>query len=131
MGEQSMDAKPGEEAPKPSLKKLGGAFVGLLQGHLELLGIEVQEEKVRTFRLFLLAGVSLILGLLILVGLSAAIVIAFWEDHRITAILVLCAIYAVILIVCIARALKLAKECATPFKVTLEELERNRERLLP
>lgn len=126
-----MDAKPGEEAPKPSLKKLGGAFVGLLQGHLELLGIEVQEEKVRTFRLFLLAGVSLILGLLILVGLSAAIVIAFWEDYRITAILVLCAIYAVILIACIVRALKLAKECATPFKATLEELERNRERLLP
>ncbi|WP_312299260.1 phage holin family protein [Stutzerimonas nitrititolerans] len=126
-----MDAKPGEEAPKPSLKKLGGAFVGLLQGHLELLGIEVQEEKVRTFRLFLLAGVSLILGLLILVGLSAAIVIAFWEDHPITAILVLCAIYAVILIACIVRALKLAKECATPFKATLEELERNRERLLP
>ena len=72
-----MEAKPGSEAPRPSLKKLGGAFVGLLQGHLELVGIEVQEEKARTFRLFLLAGVSLILGLLVLVGLSAAIVIAF------------------------------------------------------
>ena len=61
-----MDASPGEEAPKPSLKKLGGAFVDLLHGHLELLGIEFQEEKSRTFRLFLLAGVSLILGLLVL-----------------------------------------------------------------
>jgi len=47
-----MEAKPGSEAPRPSLKKLGGAFVGLLQGHLELVGIEVQEEKARTFRLF-------------------------------------------------------------------------------
>lgn len=47
-----MEVEPGEEAPKPSLKKLGGAFVGLLQGHLELLGIEFQEEKARTVRLF-------------------------------------------------------------------------------
>ncbi|MCW3148795.1 phage holin family protein [Stutzerimonas stutzeri] len=126
-----MDVKPGEEAPKPSLKKLGGAFVGLLQGHLELLGIELQEEKARTFRLFLLAGISLILGLLVLVGLSAAVVIAFWDTHRIAAILVLCTIYAIVMLICITRALKLAKACATPFQATLEELARDRERLLP
>ncbi|TLX59684.1 hypothetical protein DN826_00110 [Stutzerimonas nosocomialis] len=126
-----MDSTHNDEVPKPSLKKLGGALVGLMQGHLELLGIEFQEEKARTFRLFLLAGVSLILGLLILVGLSAAIVIAFWETHRIAAILVLCAVYAVALAICISRALKLAKECAAPFQATLEELARNRERLLP
>ncbi len=126
-----MEVEPGEEAPKPSLKKLGGAFVGLLQGHLELLGIEFQEEKARTVRLFLLAGVSLILGLLVLIGLSAALVIVFWDSHRITAILVLCAIYAVGMAICIGRALKLAKACASPFQATIEELTRDRERLLP
>lgn len=126
-----MDARPGEEAPKPSLKKLGGAFVGLLQGHLELLGIEVQEEKVRLLRLFLLSGIALILLLLILVGVSAAIVIAFWDTHPIGAILVLCGLYAIVLAVCISRALVIAKESATPFQATVEELARNRERLLP
>ncbi|WP_120996450.1 hypothetical protein HKW98_11625 [Stutzerimonas urumqiensis] len=127
-----MDAtQPGDDAPKPSLKKLGGAFVGLLQGHLELIGIEFKEEKIRTFRLFLLAGISLILALLILVGLSAAVVIAFWETHRIAAILVLCLVYAIALAVCVLRAVNLARECADPFRATLEELARNRERLLP
>lgn len=126
-----MDASPGEEAPKPSLKKLGGAFVDLLHGHLELLGIEFQEEKSRTFRLFLLAGVSLILGLLVLVGLSAAVVIAFWETHRMAALLSLCGIYAVLMALCIGRAIRLAKEAATPFQATLEEIARDRERLLP
>lgn len=126
-----MDAKPGDEAPKPSLKKLGGAFVGLLQGHLELIGIEVREEKSRLLRLFLLSGVALILLLLILVGLSAAIVIAFWETYPIGAILVLCGLYAIALAICISRALVLAKESATPFQATVEELSRNRERLLP
>lgn len=119
------------EAPKPSIKKLGGAFVDLLHGHLELLGIEFQEEKARTFRLFLLAGISLIFGLLVLVGLSAAVVIAFWETHRMAAILSLCLTYALLMALCIGRAIRLAKECATPFQATLEEIARDRERLLP
>jgi len=126
-----MDAKPGDEAPKPSLKKLGGAFVGLLQGHLELIGIEVREEKERLLQLFLLSGIALILLLLILVGLSTAIVIAFWDTHPIGAILGLCCLYAIILAVCIKRAMALAEASATPFQATVEELARNRERLLP
>lgn len=126
-----MDAKYSDEAPTPSLKKMGGAFVGLLQGHLELLGIELQEERSRVFRLFLLASISLILGLLILVGLSAAVVIVFWETNPIAAILVLCAVYAVALVICISRAIKIAKACASPFQATVEELARNQERLLP
>ena len=126
-----MQPSPDAEAPKPSIKKLGGAFVDLLHGHLELLGIEFQEEKARTFRLFLRAGISLIFGLLVLVGLSAAVVIAFWETHRMAAILSLCLIYAVLMALCIGRAIRLAKECATPFQATLEEIARDRERLLP
>ena len=126
-----MEAKYSDEAPAPSLQKMGGAVVGLLQGHLELIGIELQEERSRVFRLFLLASISLILGLLILVGLSAAIVIAFWESNPIAAIFVLCAIYAVAMAICISRAIKLAKACASPFQATVEELARNQERLLP
>ncbi|HAB63647.1 MAG TPA: hypothetical protein DCE49_05500, partial [Pseudomonas sp.] len=118
-------------APAPSIKKMGSAVAGLVQGHLELIGIEIQEERARVFKLFLLASLSLILGLLILVGLSAAIVIAFWDSNPIAAILVLCAIYAVVLAVCISRAIRLAKESVSPFQATVEELARNRERLLP
>ncbi|MBA4690011.1 MAG: phage holin family protein [Pseudomonas sp.] len=126
-----MEAKYSDEAPAPSLKKMGGAVVGLLQGHLELIGIELQEERSRVFRLFLLASISLILGLLILVGLSAAIVITFWETNPIAAILILCLVYAIVMAVCISRAIRLAKACASPFQATVEELARNQERLLP
>lgn len=126
-----METRHADDAPAPSIKKMGSAIAGLVQGHLELIGIEIQEERVRVFKLFLLASVSLILGLLILVGLSAAIVIAFWESNPIAAILVLCAVYAVVLGICISRAIGLAKESASPFQATVEELARNRERLLP
>lgn len=130
-GPDPMETKHTDEAPAPSIKKMGGALAGLVQGHLELIGIEIQEERARVFKLFLLASISLILGLLILVGLSAAIVIAFWDSNPIAAILVLCALYAIALVICISRATHLAKESASPFQATVEELARNRERLLP
>lgn len=126
-----METRHADDAPTPSIKKMGSALAGLVQGHLELIGIEIQEERTRVFKLFLLASISLILGLLILVGLSAAIVIVFWDSNPIAAILVLCAIYAVVLAVCISRALRIVKESVSPFQATVEELARNRERLLP
>ncbi|WP_313088966.1 phage holin family protein [Pseudomonas sp.] len=126
-----MDSKHADEAPTPSIKKMGSALAGLVQGHLELIGIEIQEERARVFKLFLLASVSFVLGLLILVGLSAAIVIAFWDSNPIAAILVLCALYGIVMAICISRATRIARESASPFQATVEELARNRERLLP
>ncbi|GAB3485443.1 phage holin family protein [Azotobacter salinestris] len=128
-----MDVSPpplsGEDR-KPSLKRFGGALLGLLQNHLELLGIEFQEEKAYAFRLFIFASLSLLFGLMLLIGLSAAVVVVFWDSHRLAAIFVLCLAYGLALVFCIARTLKLAQRSEHPFQATLEELARNRE-LLP
>lgn len=128
-----MDASPppssGEDRT-PSLKRFGGALLGLLQNHLELLGIELQEEKGYAFRLFLFASLCLLFGLLLLIGLSAAVVVVFWDSHRLAAILGLCLAYGLALLFCIARTLKLAQRSEHPFQASLEELARNRE-LLP
>ena len=119
------------DAPKPSLKRLGGAAVGLLQSHLELLGIEFQEEKSRTFQLFIFSGMSLIFGLLALVGISAAVLIHFWDSHRLLAAGALTLIYGAGLVASVARTLHLVRKGETPFHATVEELARNREQLLP
>lgn len=119
------------EAPKPSLKRLGGAAVGLLQSHLELLGIEFQEEKSRTFQLFIFSGLSLIFGLLALIGISAAILIHFWDSHRLLAAGGLTLAYGLGLAFSVVRTLKLVRQGETPFHATVEELARNREQLLP
>jgi uncharacterized membrane protein YqjE len=121
----------GEPGTEPSVKRLGGAALGLLQGHLELFGLEFKEEKSRTFRLFIYAALSLIFGLLVVIGLSAAIVIAAWETHRMLAIIGLCVLYAVGLAICVSRVVHLARQGEKLFHATLEELSRNRERLLP
>lgn len=43
---------------RPSLRRFGAAFLGLLHGHVELFGIELQEQKANTLRLLLFAGLA-------------------------------------------------------------------------
>ncbi len=126
-----MQPQSAAEPPKPSLKKLGGAMVGLVQGHLELLGIEFQEEKSRSFRLFVFSGLSLIFGLLVLLCISALVLILCWDTYRVPAAIGLCLVYAVGLAACVLKAMRLARDGESPFRATLAELARNKERLLP
>jgi len=121
---------PSGEERQPSLKRFGGALLGLLHNHLELLGLEVQEEKTYAFQLLLSAGLSLLFGLMLLIGLSMALIVACWDSYRLIAILGLCCVYGLALLFCIARTLKLARRSDHPFQASLEELARNR-KLLP
>jgi uncharacterized membrane protein YqjE len=128
---EDMQPQAATEPPKPSLKKLGGAVVGLFQGHLELLGIEFQEEKSRSFRLFMFSGLSLIFGLLLLLGLSALVLILCWDDYRLPATIGLCLLYGLAMLGCVLKAKRLAREGESPFRATLAELARTKERILP
>lgn len=127
----AMPPPPAADVLKPSLRRLGGAFVGLLQSHVELIGIELQEEKSRTFRLFIFSGLSLIFAMLVLLGLSSALIFAFWESHRISVTLALSALYGLALLLSLGKARQLARRGEATFQATLEELARDREQLLP
>jgi uncharacterized membrane protein YqjE len=56
----------------------------LLHSHVELFGIELQEQKARTVSLLLFAGLALVFALLLLVGLSTLVLILFWDTYRLT-----------------------------------------------
>ena len=118
-------------ADGPSVRRIGGALLGLLDGHVELLGLEIKEEKARTLRLLTYAALGLVFGLLLVIGLSSAIVIAAWDDYRMVAILSLCVLYAIGVAICVGKAKSQVRNQARPFHDTLEEMARNRERLLP
>lgn len=125
------DASRNAAADGPSVRRIGGALLGLLEGHVELLGLEIKEEKARTLRLLVFAALGLVFGLLLVIGLSSAIVIALWDQHRMLAILGLCALYAIGVAVCLGKVKSQVRHQARPFHDTLEEMARNRERLLP
>ncbi|WP_095061082.1 MULTISPECIES: phage holin family protein [unclassified Pseudomonas] len=121
----------GSSATGTSSRRLGAAFLGLLHSHVELFGIELQEQKARTVSLLLFAGLALVFALLFLVGLSALVMILFWDTYRLPAIIGLCVFYALAAIFCGIRLKSAIYDESSPFHGTLEELANDRERLLP
>ena len=118
-------------SPRSSPRRLGAAFLGLLHSHVELLGIELQEQKARTVSLLLFAGLALVFALLLFIGLSALVLVLVWDNYRLTGIIGLCVFYTLATIFCGLRLKAAVFDDSSPFNATLEELAKDRERLLP
>lgn len=123
-----MDATPSH---RPSPRRFAGALLGLLHGHIALFGEELREQQRHALGLFALLGLSLGLGLLLVIGLSAALLISFWDSHRLAVVLALCAAYALGLLACLLGLWWRLRNAPAPFGASLEELARDREQLLP
>ncbi|MGH8485462.1 MAG: phage holin family protein, partial [Pseudomonas sp.] len=115
----------------PSPRRLGAAFLGLLHSHVELFGIELQEQKGRTLKLLLFAGLALVFALLLLVALSALVLVLLWDSYRLAGVIGLCVFYGVAALYCSLRLKAAVFDESSPFSSTLEELAKDRERLLP
>ena len=74
-------------------KRLVSHVAAITENRLELLMVEVQEERERFLRVILLALGAAVFGLLGGVALTVAIVIFFWERSPITALLLLAVFY--------------------------------------
>jgi uncharacterized membrane protein YqjE len=103
----------------------------LLHSHVELFGIELQEQKSRTVSLLLFAGLALVFALLLLIGLSALVMILVWDTYRFTGIIGLCLFYILAAGFCGMRLKAAIFDESSPFNATLEELANDRERLMP
>ncbi|MDH4872569.1 phage holin family protein [Pseudomonas sp. BN515] len=129
MSEETPSAQ--EAGRDPSPRRLSASLLGLLQGHVELFGIELQEQKANSLYLFLFGGLTLIFAMLLLIGLSGLILVLLWENWRFEALGGLCLFYLLATIYCGVRLRAAVDDEESPFSATLEELARDRERLLP
>lgn len=128
---QENESGPFAEQSGSSIRRLGAAFLGLLHNHVELFGIELQEQKARTVSLLLFAGLALVFGMLLLVGLSALVLILVWDTYRLAGIIGLCVFYSLAALFCGLRLKAAIFDESSPFHATLEELANDRKRLLP
>ncbi|MDD0975334.1 phage holin family protein [Pseudomonas fontis] len=119
------------ETTGSSSRRLGAAILGLLHGHVELFGIELQEQKSRTLSLLLFAGLALVFALLLLTALSALLLVLLWDSYRLAGIIGLCVFYSLAALFCGLRLKAAVFDESSPFESTLEEIAKDRERLLP
>ena len=117
--------------PQPSgqgpLRRLVGSAIGLLQTRLELVGIELAEEKERLMGVLFLGLAAMMLATMALISLTVLVTIAFWDTYRWQSLAAITALYAVGGIVCALKARSGLRAAPTVFEATLAELEKDRE----
>lgn len=69
-----------------SLRRLAGTTAGLVLVRLELLGTELQQEKLRVISALWLVGAALLMWWLALVLFAGLIVLLLWDGYRLAAV---------------------------------------------
>jgi len=106
-------------------KQMARRLLTLGENRLELLAVEIQEERERLTRALLLALALAVFGLLAALTLTAAIVLCF-PNSPVAALLTLTMIYATAAIILYRRVLGLLRD-GQAFAATLDQFRKDRQ----
>jgi uncharacterized membrane protein YqjE len=109
-----------------SLRDLGDGLMGSLQNRLELLSVELHEEKFRLIQIFIWISAAIFSGMLAITFASITLVYLFWDSARIFVLGGLTAIYTIMAIVIILSFRSFVRRQPKPFAATLNELQQDR-----
>lgn len=109
-----------------SLAAIGDTLLGTLQARIELVSVEVQEEKYRLIRLLIWIGAAVFAGVMTLSFATLTIVYLFWETARLAVLGGFTLVYGAALAWVIV-ALRRTFTHPMPFKATIETLSEDRE----
>jgi uncharacterized membrane protein YqjE len=110
-----------------SLRRIGDLALESAQNRLELVVLELQQEKERLFRLFLLAAVVVFLGNMAVLMATLTIIFLAGEQLRGPCLLVLTALYITGTAIGYYTLRKQLRSGPRPLDGTLSELEKDRE----
>ena len=107
-------------------KRLAQRALVIGENRVELLLLEIQEERERILRAICLALGAAAFGLLAGVALTAIVAVAFWRQSPVAALLILAVFYAVAGVLLYARLARLQRGWLT-LPATLEQLRKDAE----
>jgi uncharacterized membrane protein YqjE len=114
-----------------SLRGFADGLIGSVHDRIELVSIELQEEKHRLIQILLWIAGIVLAGLLTIVFASFALVLWLWETARMAAVCGLAIGYAVALIAAIVLFRRYLTRQPRPFSATLGELRQDRACIRP
>ncbi len=112
-----------------SLKALLGTLLGMAQTRLELIATELEEERLHLGKLLLYGFLGLLFFGLGVIFLSLLIIAAFWDTHRLAAIIAVVVIYTSIALICALGVQRQMKRRPKLFSATLAEIGKDRQAL--
>lgn len=110
-----------------SLRGLADGLLGSVHDRVELLSVELQEEKQRFIQMLVWAAAVFLLGLLALVFGSLALLIVFWDTARVAAIVSVTSVYVLGMIVAAVGFRNFLTRQPRPFDATLRALKEDKQ----
>jgi uncharacterized membrane protein YqjE len=106
-------------------RRMLAILVSMARTRLNLLAVELMQEKKRIWLLLLLTALVLLFAFMALLTLSLFVVVAFWEDNRLLAIGCLFAFYVAATLVALFVLRQKSKAGSKLFAGTLDELAKD------
>jgi uncharacterized membrane protein YqjE len=120
----------GQEKPKglfASLKALGDSLISAVQTRLEILSVELQEEKWRLVELLVLTAAAIFFSVVAVVVVTIAIVMLVSEEVRPYVLLAFSLLYIMAAVISFRGIRDRLKNRPMPFAGTISELKKDRE----
>lgn len=108
-----------------SLRALATNLVAIVQTRLELLANELEEERVRTLQMVVLAAVAGFCAAVGLLLVTAWVVVALWDQYRLATLAVLALLYFGVAAVAFWLLRSKAAQRPKIFSASLAELRRD------
>lgn len=125
----AVDPASGQRGLFASTKGLLATGVTLLRNRLELLGVELAEEKVRLLSLLAYGAAAFVCIAAGLIFLAIFLTVLLWESHRLLALGVFSALFLGAGITSLTLAMSLARAGSKLFSASLMELRKDSESL--
>jgi uncharacterized membrane protein YqjE len=106
-------------------RRMLAILVGMVRTRLNLLAVELMQEKSRIWLLLVLTALALIFASMALLTLSLLVVVAFWEQNRLLAIGCLFAFYIAATLVTLLVLRRKSQAGSNLFAGTLGELSKD------
>jgi|SRR5665647_54117 len=114
-----------------SLKRMAGTLLAIFQTRLELLSIEVEEERLNIKQMLLYGSIALLFFGLATILLTAFVVVVFWDSYRLQVLASFIVLYFVAGLLAWNALNGVANRKSKLFSASLAALADDRDQLTP
>ena len=114
-----------------SLKRMAGTLLAIFQTRLELLSIEVEEERLNIKQMLLYGSIALLFFGLATILLTTFVVVVFWDSYRLQVLASFIVLYFVVGLLAWNALHRVANKKSQLFSASLAALADDRDQLAP
>jgi uncharacterized membrane protein YqjE len=114
-----------------SIRRLADGLMATVQDRLELVAVELEEEKLRLIQVFIWINLAFFTGMLAVTFLSLTVVVLFWERARLAVVGGLATCYVIVCAAVVAALYRRITSQPRLFDATRQEIARDRTCIQP